>query len=843
MTVWIGLLLGTTAWAVVGGPDPAVPPSGPSAGEAVLAAPGDGQSAPSPLETQQLDEYVLMITGNNEPGVRLIGARRLLEAGSDEASGRLSNVLLDHPGDLAAQTAVCRAIADFDSPMANLAEPLLVLLGDPRPGLDQAVVQALRRFDNGRVVDRLGYLAADLAAESGRREAAIGALGEMGENIQAVAALIALVQDQDSRVGLAALEALEQATGAGHADAAAALAWWADHQSKSPVEWMRAVNEHRAARIQDLQNQARSLIARLVALNRESYLATPDADRPAKLLVFLSDDLAEIRALGLDLINAMITDRKEVSPEIKARLVEMISGPDPAVRVKVAVMVGDLRLTSALPQLVDALSGERDHRARAAQVNAIGRLDGATAMPALLAGLDDQSTVVVGEAAIALAAIGRRAQEQPQTVATVSAALIQRFAEIPLLEEDLREVFLSAMALIGAESFRTIFLAELGSDRGVAIRRAAIAALGAYADSAAAVVLRPLIAAPEIEIRLAAVQAMGKCGRSTEDLEALESRLDSASEPDQAIRDRAWEAYAQIAQRLAPRQMVSVADRFAKPDDKVAQRRRLELLKSLTSAAQKFKQLTTEEQIGVYERTADAQSVLGDFSAAAANLEQAVALVQDLSGAQFASLAARLVAALLRGDDDQKAVRRFDELTRAAAQGDEEFNSQPLAAAVLNEVRTRIEAAANPADYARAMQLVDSVSGTSPGNDPQLHPQLDAARAELVAKRDSAIDVLLGTIASDPEAEVALIAYGKDLVLPRLHARLTALSTTSAPANGLEDELVKLATKLAGQWPGYQIGCPPEERAAALQALRTFWDPATQQTLPPTATAPAALPD
>ncbi len=114
-----------------------------------------------------------------------------------------------------------------------------------------------------------------------------------------------------------------------------------------------------------------------------------------------------------------------------------------------------------------------------------------------------------------------------------------------------------------------------------------------------------------------------------------------------------------------------------------------------------------------------------------------------------------------------------------------------------------------------------------------------AARDDLAAKRDASIDALLSSMASDPGAGAGLVAYGRDLVLPRLHTKLTAMQTTTSPADDIQDRLVELAKELASEWPGYEPGCPPEERTRALEALKAYCGPSSSGPSAPPSTAPA----
>ncbi len=795
-------------------------------------------------EAVRLDEDVRLITGNNEPDVRLMGARRLLEAGSDGAVQRLARILQSSPADLAAQIAVCQAIGNFPSPPTALAEPLLRLLGDQRPGMSDAVSQALRRFKNGDVIQRLKALAADRDEPIAIREAAVRILGHMGDSFQAVASLIALIQEGTASIQRASLQALERATGRSHPDEKAALAWWEARRSMDEPAWLREVVEHRSDQTGQLREQARLLSRRLATAYREAYIKTPENERPKKLLELLNDPLAAVRNLGLDLINMLITDRKEVGPDVKAQLVDMIEDTDSAIRPRVAAIIGDLRLTESVPKLLDALGREPDYRTRAAMVNAIGRLNGEEAVPVLQARLEDDAAPVVGEAALALAVIGRRIGERHEdAVEAIAVTLSARFETLPTDDyEDLevREKFLEAMARMNAARFRTIFKAEIAEDRDLRTRRAAIVGLGACGDAAAADGVRGLLTSSEPEVRLAAVQALGQCGQRKDDLEALAARLDSKSETEQPVRDRAWESYVAVAQRLPLADLLAASDTFARPGDTVAQRRRLDLLRSVTATGPRFKQLPAKDQVSVLERLGAAQVDLKEATAAVSTLEQALLLVPDRADPDHRRLSALLLTALLLDRQDRTAAQRIAELAKGNPEDGDGSGFSAIVDAVMVKVQNRIAAAVDAATFASAIRLIDLMSEAADGLGPDFVQRLEVARADAVARREAAIDQLLGTIATDPQAESRVLSYGRDLVLPRLYEKLKALPTTTAPAEGVEDLLIEVGRQLDEHWSGYHPGDPPEERAKAMEALKDLAE-GRRPTVAPTTSAPSDL--
>jgi hypothetical protein len=361
--------------------------------------------------------------------------------------------------------------------------------------------------------------------------------------------------------------------------------------------------------------------------------------------------------------------------------------------------------------------------------------------------------------------------------------------------------------------------------------------LGDCGDAASAADLRSLLTASEPEIRAEAIQALGRCGRDAADLAALGGRLEVETETEASNRELAWESYKLVATRMPAQELAAMAQGFAVSDEKPAQSRRLELLELLAGSAQKFERLSVPERIGVYERMAEAMTLLGDHGGAAARLGQAMGLVGDPGDGRFASLAARQVSALLRGGQDKAAARRIGELSDSEGAKSGVLDLSPLTAAVLTAVDARIDGAADAGSYAAAKNLISIVFEPSSRLSPEFGTRLAAAQNRLVMRRTASIHALLGSIVSDSKAGEKLAAFGGRLVLPGIHARLAALPTTTAPANGLEGRLVALARELAPDWPGYEVGCAATERASRLEMLRAVFAPV--QTIPVT-TGPAA---
>jgi len=773
----------------------------------------------NPSSTQEIDRNLTLIKGNNASEARKLGATKLLEAGSAETIAKLAGLLQSKTPDLAAQIAVCTSIAGFERPSPLLLEPLMTLLGDSRPGLGEVLIPALHRFDSALLIERLQPIAADRSQARSRRLAAILVLGSTADDKNAVAALAALLDDPSRSVQAAALAAFAQATGAAHEDAKAALSWWQARVAMSQVEWLRTIHEARCGQVRAITAEKAELTKRLIAAYRDAYLQTPETGRSKFLQSLLDDAFPAIRSLGLDLINDLITDRKEINQELRPLIVEKLTDSDPKVRTMAARIVSDLRLTTALVKLTDAVALEAADDVRAAQVAALGRLDDVKAVPTLQERMNDESPMVVGEAAGALGSLARRGRADADLTSSVSKVLLDRYKKTSDTEVELREKLLLAMTNIGTTDFLPVFEREMAPDRSIPVRRAAIAGLAAAGDPSVAQKMRPLLSAAEFEIRLAVMDAMGKCGRSKEDLDALAIHLGAQREPDAGVRQRAWESYLLVVQHLTPDERFLVGHSFDLPDDRTAQRRRLDVLKALRTDATAYESLPSERRIDLLEQTADAQLKLADFVAAAASLEQATGLLKDPASPRYPALAAQCVEALLHGREDAHAIRRLAELTDGESINGELHDIPPLADVVRQELRARISGADDATNLEDALRLISLSTEFARKVGPSFEQEIDTIRTVAISKRDAAIDHLLAALANDPDAENKLIKDNPAVVLSRIYQILTAAPTGSAPVAEAEERLVKLARRLAPQWQGYPADAVPEKKAAALSEL------------------------
>lgn len=768
-------------------------------------------SAVSAATARELDEYLRLVVGNNTADARELGARSLLKIGTDEASRRLVDVLKGS-SDAAAKLAVCRALLIADPPPPMLLDAVIPLLGREPPELAQQIPGVLRRYGAQVVIPKLNAIAAATNAPIEQRTAAINALGILGDDVDAVEVLMDLLQNGGTAVSAAVNEALSDISGLKFTDVAAAVAWWEAHRRMDAIEWLRDVNQRRKEELRRMRQDREMLVARLVAASRESYSLTPEPEQPRKLLAFLRDDTLAVKLLALDLINGLITDRKEIGQEIRAQVLKLVSEPSSPIRRRAAAIVGDLRPVGAAEVIRNLLPNEPDAAVRVALVNALGRLDNAEVIPTLVSSLSDESQQVVGEAASALGLLLRKGGTNQPATDSVIPAILSRFNAVGKTEDELREKFLEAMGRIGADSFRDIFKEEMKPDRSPRVRSAAISSYSKYADSAGEI--RKYCTAAEPEVRLSVVQALGRCGVGREDLDGLNICLDSAQEPNPSVRERAWESYVSITKRMSVKDQLAMAARFDRPGDVVAQRRRADLLIALRVDSERAEPLTSEQKLSLLNALADAQYQLREFLAAAATVDDAMALTSELSPEQLADLRARSMESFLQAGQDETAVERLRQYSGDS--GSAVLNAR-LAESVTAEIENRLQNADLPAEFINLLGLTKLAEPVIAAASPAHLERLRELEGQAVEARGAIVDRLLDSITTDTDVEARLLGFGPEVVAPILRSRLIATAGATRPVDG--EKLIEFGKKLVAGWGGYAVGAPEADRVAALDRL------------------------
>jgi HEAT repeat protein len=770
-------------------------------------------SAPAASVTgQQIQDNYELITGENTTQARRLGAGRLLAINTDAAVARLESVL-STSNDLAAQIAVCEAISTADLPPQRMLSGLIKRLGDSSANLGEAVNNAIRAYPPEAIVENVGPLARQEGAPLNRRLAAIACLAEAGDDIRAIQILADLLVGTTPTIQSAALSAFSSATGVRPASVDKAREWWISNESMTGAQWLAKVNKARRGQLRQVESQYSSLVRRVAMVSRETYLAMPEAQRAEKLLSFLKDELPALRSLGLELINNLITDRKDINSESKAQIVEMIGDPDPQVRLNAARIASELRLGGAYQRLTTRLEEESNPDVRAALAAAMGRMDDPAAIPNLMRRLDDDSSLVVGESVLAIGTLARKRPEGPATPGGLSDALLARFNRIADTDADLRFKFVQAMARISANEFLPL-LRDQSQKGDLRARVAAIAGLSAYCSSIIAQDLRALLETSQPEIRVSAAEALGKCGRDREDLGALSKHLQIDGEADEGVRTQSWRSYLNICANFPSVDLIGIAEAFDSPSDKLAQQRRLDILKIVRNDPERFDQLDSSQRVLLLSQLALAQDQLGDFAASAGCYEQAADILGSRNH-ESGDLLAKCFKSRLRAHQDSKVIEQLSAISSHLVNGNDALLST-MGNLFAAEVAAQLEGTDDPAMIEQLQKLITQAT-------PLLSPhgfggQLKSLREQTSLRRAELIDHLLQVIATDPDAEAKLVVFGASEVIPRLIDRLKASSENISP--GELEKLIGLGKRLAPRWKGFETDAEPDDREKSLDELR-----------------------
>lgn len=809
--------------------------AGPAAREAAAsdAQPGiadattqSGSAVASSAIDRMITENLRLLTGNNEPYAREVGARELLKLPAPAAWDRLAAVLRNS-SDPVAQIAVCQAIAGSPERRSTLLEPLFELLRAESNVLRRAAAHALARFKSPAVIDRLALLArqpvvsAPKTRSAAVRLGAIDALGAMGDEKAAIAALMTLLDDASPEIVAAALDRIDDSSDADLLDVESAHRWWSENKDLDERAWLHRRNEQLRTRIERMSVASAQLTARLNSTLRASYYATAEADRDKLLLDLLNDPQTEVRGLGIELIDARIGDRRQVPPEIAARVETLVSDSSPMIRREAASVMGDLRDKSRVSGLLSALNRETDDHVRAAMIAALGRIGGAAATSAVISAINDPSLEVASEAALAAGALAEPGIGSLDVVGAASDALIHRYgmlggppgpssrsatdattpAALPRDLSSTREALLTAMARIASPRFRPILVEALRSAVTPGVRRAAIRGLAATDDGSTAALIRPWLDDPDASVRASAAESMGKLTSSATDadLSALSGRLDAAREPEEVVRSKAWDSLRGLLKVRPIERQFDWAERFNKPSDKTALERHIELLGEIerrlasepargpltTASSTTDRSERVSESVArweILERLGEANLGLGNRGVAATYFEQA-ALADAASQRQ-------------QGDNGARVSRTNGTTTSAPA--------RPIDTAALARARRNMLAAVDALLAAHRYDAVVALierNRTNPGGreaDSLLDfaavgERLDREMAGVVHRKDAtaapdlsrAVDQLLVADTPFGAAERRALVNGRraleGLILPPAAQSGPAEPTTSAP--------------------------------------------------------------
>jgi HEAT repeat protein len=248
-------------------------------------------------------------------------------------------------------------------------------------------------------------------------------------------------------------------------------------------------------------------------------------------------------------------------PTLRSRVERELRSDDPAVVAMAAWALGELEDRQSLDPLVDALRHD-DTRVRMTAAWALGMIEDPKAVPALLRALDDREVMVrwavvdafgdieSREAADALERVVRSEDDRRVRLAAIEAlGNIEDPGSVDALAEvlDGNDIELSVAAAEAIGNLDNLHRAPAALMRAVTsseqeLRRAAVFALEHLEDPASASAMLAVIADPDPEIRRAAIGMLGEVGA----MDAKAAIARALEDHDPEVRMAAIEALAEL---------------------------------------------------------------------------------------------------------------------------------------------------------------------------------------------------------------------------------------------------------------------------------------------------------
>jgi len=472
--------------------------------------------------------------------------------------------------------ALAKAIAMVPAPSSDWIEPMGGLLG-PNRLMNEAGAQALGNYrGNDKAFAELKNFADAPNNPAASRVEAIRAMGGLID-LEPARYLVGLLgpANQARTIQDAAADALAEMTGlTSYGTNARQWQQWLNSANGKNAEQFHAMllesRGNEAVRLKQLQETVDTLL-------KDYYYNAPNGAKKAELVLkYLNSDSPQLRVAAADLVNStQATDPP--TPEVRARLFEMIGDPDKQVRLKVLQTLVSLNDANALPAMIARLKIEKDSQVKIQIATALGKLADVQAGKALLPLLNDPDPQVVIETARAFSgALGTNLRSKdPKTAADVAAA-IHKLLDNKANNPELRGACVGALvALQGEQAFDDIYKLVV-PDESAEVRKAALQGLATLGDSKADDRVADQLDDRDPSIRLEAAKAMGAVATPA-DNGKFRAHLRDESDPN--VRQALWISLQKFYDQLTPADLVDWANQFNNPPLKDPDKRLATLLK------------------------------------------------------------------------------------------------------------------------------------------------------------------------------------------------------------------------------------------------------------------------
>ena len=741
---------------------------------------------------------------------KLEAAVLLLTRPYPQADEALSAFLCDSKN-RQAQIAVAEAIARQADSRKAFIEPLMGMLTGPEASVRAPAARALAAYKDAGVTERLIAIATDRKRDAPVRLATISAMERVFSK-EAVNTLVTLVDDADKAISGAAADALSKLTSirAFGADRKQWKKWWAKNKDKDRSEWLADLADSLAGTNAALEAENERLRSRLAETILNLYSATPAAQRDAMLLGILKDALADVRLVGAKIIELNLANNVEVSKEVRSQVRSMFADGDARVRQAVVGLAAGLGDGEAVVVLLDRLKTEEAQAVRLGIFKALGQLQDAKALPAVLVEMQSKSEESAAAAAAALAKIAAsKPLAGPQRAEAVK-ALVDRYRQIQGggNAEALREALLKAMGTVGDKAFVPVLLEAL-KDPEATVRLAAVDGVKQFGPAVAGPELEKLVNDGDRGVRQATIVALAKLGGANY-LKLILQRTDPAAEQDPAVRQQAWEEAMGILAKADAKALRGALASLADRRDAAAQQIRiLQMLVGVLKSAGGAELPAVQRELGLAlmkaDRPTEAAPVLGEsytlYAAAKDELAQAVWM--------------EWVEAMLAADESSVIKAMADQT------GEEAF------AKALQLLNARLEALRKKSGWAAFVLLAGEASKQLPkrlteAQGAALEQDLAKARAQLRAADRQRIATMVRQLVSTEDAarkaaETELQTMGDRAVAP-LVEELRKVVDAAKPDAEMEKAILAILKQIAPRLTGYDPSAPKADRIKRIEA-------------------------
>ena len=331
---------------------------------------------PAQVQPQPVDQILSDLQNRNFPeSERVRAAVSLLNLHTPDAVDALRRILLD-PARTDLHILIAKAALSIkDEPSRSLFEVFLdSYLKAQEPGnvLNEVLLRYSPDFSLARIASVIR--ADDSAISTAEKQKAVDLLASVG-TAEAVSTLINFLDEKLPRdVHDSVTSALSDLTGQAFKKDTAWHDWWLQVSTESFERW--AVNRGRELNQQLVlaKKEIASLHTKLADVMQRLYTATPETERSQLLRGFLSDEDAEVRQIGLDLVERAMGDAVALDETVNKALREhLVDEPVPAIRARVALILlhmGDKEVGSLV---ASAFLHENDPQVLKAQLNVLAR--------------------------------------------------------------------------------------------------------------------------------------------------------------------------------------------------------------------------------------------------------------------------------------------------------------------------------------------------------------------------------------------------------------------------------------------------------------------------------------